>query len=146
MKLEMKNKWLDKYYKGETSLFEERELKKSILTEKDDTVDKDVFGYFEAAGTVPDDLEEQLFNKVEKKINRKKSIRLGLYSIVSAAAVIIFLLGIYLDFKETRQEKIENEFFVMEQALFQVSESIQPEEQEDMFVLWVDDDVEIIIN
>lgn len=146
MKLEMKNKWLDKYYKGETSLNEERELKKSILTEKDDTVDKDVFGYFEAAGTVPDDLEEQLFNKVEKKINRKKSIRLGLYSIVSAAAVIIFLLGIYLDFKETRREKIENEFFVMEQALFQVSESIQPEEQEDMFVLWVDDDVEIIIN
>jgi hypothetical protein len=34
----------------------------------------------------------------------------------------------------------------MEQALFQVSKSIQPEEQEEMLVLWVDDNVEIIIN
>jgi len=34
----------------------------------------------------------------------------------------------------------------MEKALFQVSESIQPDEQEEMLVLWVDDDVEIIIN
>ena len=42
--------------------------------------------------------------------------------------------------------QMENDFFVMEQALFQISESIQPDAQEEMLVLWVDDDVEIIIN
>jgi hypothetical protein len=40
---------------------------------------------------------------------------------------------------------MENDFFVMEHALYQISESIQPEEQEEMLVLWVDDNVEIII-
>ena len=42
--------------------------------------------------------------------------------------------------------RLEKEFYVMEQALSQVSKSIEPQEQEEMIVLWVDNDVEIIIN
>jgi hypothetical protein len=34
----------------------------------------------------------------------------------------------------------------MEQALSKVSQSIAPAEQEELLVLWVDEDVEIIIN
>lgn len=146
MKLEMKNKWLDKYYKGETSLSEEKELKNSILAEKRTSPERDIFGYFETAGTAPDNLEEQLFSHLQKTTKKSKTIRMRIFSIASAAAVIIILLGIYIDFKETRKARIENDFFVMEQALYQVSESIQPETQEDLLVLWVDDYVEIIIN
>jgi hypothetical protein len=146
MKLEMKNKYLDKDYKGETSLSEEMELKNSILSEKESTSEKDIFGFYGAAGSVPDNLEEQLFANLQKTTKKRKTISMRIFSIAAAAAVIIILLGIYIDFRETRKAKIENDFFVMEQALFQVSESIQPENQEDLLVLWVDDDVEIIIN
>ena len=146
MKLEMKNKWLDKYYNGDTSINEENELKNNILLEKKDSTEKDIFGYFEAISSVPDDLEEQLFSHLEKASGRSKTIRMRIVSMASAAAVIIILLGIYINFREARKAKIENDFFVMEQALYQVSESIQPENQEDLLVLWVDDDVEIIIN
>lgn len=146
MKQEMKRKWLDKYYNGETNLNEEKEGQKEILSEKKDSAEKDMFGYFEIAGEVPENLEAELFAHVEKTTQRTRTIRMRLFSLVSAAAVIIILLGIYLDFRETRKTKIENDFFTMEQALYQVSESIQPEKQNDMLVLWVDDDVEIIIN
>jgi len=142
----MKRKWLDKYYKGETSHDEETELKNGILSEKDSSAEKDMFGYFDDAGKVPDDLEEQLFAHLEKRTKKRKTIRMRIYSTASAAAVIIILLGVYIDIKETRKAKMENDFFVMEQALYQVSESIQPEKQEDLLVLWVDNDVEIIIN
>jgi len=146
MKQEMKRKWLDKYYNGETNLNEEKEGRKEILSEKKDSAEKDMFDYFEIAGEVPENLEAELFAHVEKTTQRTRTIRMRLFSLVSAAAVIIILLGIYLDFRETRKTKIENDFFTMEQALYQVSESIQPEKQNDMLVLWVDDDVEIIIN
>jgi hypothetical protein len=69
-----------------------------------------------------------------------------LYGFISAAAVIVVILSVYLNFRANEKARIENNFFVMEQALFQVSESIQPAEQEEMLVLWVDNDVEIIIN
>lgn len=146
MKQEMKRKWLDKYYNGETTLNEEEEGRKAILSEENKSAEKDMFGYFASAGEVPEGLETELFDHVQKTTRRTKTIRMRLFSMASAAAVIIILLGIYLDFRETRKTKIENDFFTMEQALYQVSESIQPEKQNDMLVLWVDDDVEIIIN
>lgn len=146
MKQEMKRKWLDKYYNGETTLNEEEEGRKAILSEENKSAEKVMFSYFASAGEVPEGLETELFDHVQKTTRRTKTIRMRFFSMASAAAVIIILLGIYLDFRETRKTKIENDFFTMEQALYQVSESIQPEKQNDMLVLWVDDDVEIIIN
>ena len=101
---------------------------------------------FEKESKIPIDLEESVFTNIETKNKKRKTIRMRLYSLSSAAAVIILFLSIYLDFRETKNTQLENDFFVMEQALFQVSESIQPDIQEEMLVLWVDDNVEIIIN
>ena len=137
---------LKKYYNGETSLEEENELKIQVLSEELVTIEKDVFGYYQNESFVPDDLEESIFSKLEGKQRKGKTLRMRMYSFVSAAAVILVILSIYIDFRKTRNTQIENDFFVMEQALFQVSESIQPDEQEEMFVLWVDNNVEIIIN
>lgn len=137
---------LKKYYSGETSLQEEKELKKQILNEESGSSEKDVFGYYQNESFVPNDLEESIFSKLEEKQQKGKTLRMRMYSIVSAAAVILVILSIYIDFRKTRNTRLENDFFVMEQALFQVSESIQPYEQEEMFVLWVDNNVEIIIN
>lgn len=137
---------LDKYYRGETSREEEEMLKEQILTKSFGSAEKDMFNYFQKEGSVPEDLEESLFLKVKEKQAKGKSLRLKIIRLSSAAAVLIIFLTAYLNFRQTKNTKIENDFFVMEQALYRISESIQPEEQEEMLVLWVDNDVEIIIN
>ncbi len=145
MKWEVRSNLLDKYYKGETSAEEEKELKNSILSEETNLSGKDIFGYFENENKVPENLEEIIFSGFEKKLSKRKTLKMRIYGISSIAAVLAVLISVYINTK-LKNEKLENEFFVMEQALYQVSKSIQPEEQKDMFILWVDNDVEIIIN
>lgn len=138
---------LDKYYKGESSDEEENELKALVFENDETTSEKMVFEYFKNEASLPEGLEEEVFASVLEVQQKKNNIRMKLYSAVSAAAVVLILLTVYLDFRSNRRTQMEDNFFVMEQALFQISESIQPsQEQEEMLVLWVDDDVEIIIN
>lgn len=139
-------KLLNKYYRGETSLEEEKELKEFLQEDDNNTSEQDIFKYFERESNIPEDLEEYIFAHIKSKEENKKTIRMRFLSISSAAAMVIILLSVYLNFRETRNANLESDFFVMEQALFQISESIQPQEQEEMLVLWVDDDVEIILN
>lgn len=142
----MKKNLLNKYYKGESTCEEEIKLKEEILAEKTHSSEKDIFEYFQREGDIPEDLEKNILSGFEEKLRKKLDIRIRLISFTSAAAVILIALSIYLDFRNVKQQKIEDNFFVMEQALFQVSKSIQPEEQDEMLVLWVDENVEIIIN
>ena len=137
---------LDKYYKGETSLEEEKTLKTHFNDEENDSAEKDIFGYFQNESFVPKDLEETIFSGLTEKQHKSKILKIRLLSISSVAASIIIFLSIYLNFQAEKNARIETSFLVMEKALFQVSESIQPVEQEEMFVLWVDDNFEIIIN
>ncbi len=137
---------LDKYYKGETSPEEEKELKAWFAENENDSAEKDMFGYFENESFVPDDLEESLFSGLTKKNRKTKILKVQFFTIVSAAAAVLIIVSIFLNVQTKKNAKMENNFLVMEKALFQVSESIQPAEQEEMLVLWVDDDVEIIIN
>ena len=139
-------KLLDKYYKGETTLQEEKELKILFGEDKNLSSEQDIFGYFESESTVPENLEEAIFANLETDKNRRKLIKMRLYSLSSAAAVIAILLTVFINTRNTKNTQMENDFFVMEQALFQISESIQPDVMDEMLVLWVDDDVEIIIN
>ncbi|WP_167617529.1 hypothetical protein [Maribellus sediminis] len=137
---------LDKYYRGETSLEEEKELMELLASEENQGADEDLFAYFENEAAIPDDLEESLFNGVLEKQEKRKTRRMRWYSFSSAAAVVLVLLSVYIDFRKEQKREMENQFFVMEQALYQLSSSLQPEEQQDMLVLWVDKDVEIILN
>lgn len=146
MKTEEKNKLLDKYYKGETTLDEEVQIKNEILDSEEKISEKDIFTFYQMESSIPKDLESQIFNKIEKSSGTTKLIKMRWVRFASVAATVAILLTAYLTYREVRKAKIENEFMVMEQALYQVSQSIQPQEQEEMLVLWVDDDVEIIIN
>lgn len=137
---------LDKYFKGETTPEEEKELKIHFQNTGNDSAEKDMFSYFQTKNIVPADLEASVFDAIIKHQNNLKSRKIRLYSIISAAAVVVVMLSVFLNIRAKEKARIENNFFVMEQALFQVSESIQPAEQEEMVVLWVDNDVEIIIN
>lgn len=140
-------KLLDKYYKGETSLEEEKELKALLGKEDAGMPEGDIFVFYENEAVVPEGLEGDLFTGIQEATSKKKTFRMKFYSVVSAAAVVLIVLTVYLDFRAKKQTQMADNFFVMEQALFQISESLQPpQEQEEMLVLWVDDDVEIIIN
>ena len=137
---------LDKYFKGETTLEEEQELKNHFQNTENESAEKDMFGYFQNESFVPANLEASVFIALTEHVNKTKVRRIRLFRIFSAAAVIVVILSVYLNFRANEKARIENNFLVMEQALFHVSESIQPVEQEEMLVLWVDNDVEIIIN
>lgn len=143
--MKIKHNLLGKYYKSETTLDEERELKMFFADETPVSSEKEMFAFYAENGTTPDDLEETLFAGVQKK-TRQKTLRTRIISSFSTAAVVLILLGVYLNFRTRQNAKINNEFLVMEQALFQVSENLQPEPQQDLLVLWVDENVEIIIN
>lgn len=139
-------KLLNKYYSGETSIKEEKELKSLFQEDGKQSSEQDIFGYFISKSKIPHNLEENIQLKIESKQKKAKSVRLRLLSIASTAAVILIFLSIYINTKYRKNTQIENDFLVMEQALFQMSESLQPDVHEEMLVLWVDDDLEIIIN
>ena len=144
--MEEKNKLLDKYYKGETTLKEENQLKIEIPDDEYETSEKDIFAFYRNESSTPEGLESLVFDRIEKTTRTTKIIKMRWIKFASVAATVAILLTAYLGYNHIRKSKIENKFLVMEQALFQVSQSIQPQEQEEMLVLWVDDDVEIIIN
>jgi hypothetical protein len=146
MNKEQTNNLLHRYYKGETTLDEEEALKEDILLFDTLSPENDAFGFYESEGKVPVNIEDDILKTIVTKEKRKKNNIRRLFSLTSAAAVVIIVLGIYLDNRDNKYNKYENQFYVMEQAMFQVSETIQPHDQDDMLVLWVDDDVEIIIN
>ncbi len=137
---------LDKYFRGETSMEEEKQLKQIMSDNKISQSELAMFSFFEEESRVPDNLEKIVFQKLENKMAPGRKLRLRIIRTLSAAAVILIAVTFYINQKNTRNNLLEKKFSIMEQALYQVSQNIQPEEQHEMFVLWVDDDVQIIIN
>lgn len=137
---------LKKYYKGE-SMLEEEEVLKNLADENADLkVEEDIFAYYKAMSQTPDDLDDFLTDAIPETPQGRK-IRLPWLKIASVAAVFALVISLYLNTQNQKLNRMENDFMLMEEALFQVSEQLKPDpEQEDMLVLWVDDNVEIIIN
>ncbi|MFW6289562.1 MAG: hypothetical protein ACOC0R_01230 [Mariniphaga sp.] len=143
--MKTKDKLLESYYKGETSIEEEQLLKDLFRQEENVSAEKDIFGWYSQQGAVPDDLEESLFGGIKQKEQKNNIRRLFINRFTPVAASIIIVVGLFLGIRAERIRKMENNFFVMEHALYQLSQTIQPAEQEEMMVLWVDENVEIII-
>lgn len=136
---------LNKYFSGETSAEEEAELREEVLADED-SAEKDMMEYFSMMGRVPENLEEQIFASLTQTQAKGRTLKMLIYRIAAVAAVLAVVVTVYLGFRSAENKRLEKQFFVMEQALSQVSKSIEPQEQEEMIVLWVDNDVEIIIN
>ncbi len=139
-------KLLNKYYKGETSLDEEQQLKHSTADSDFSEAEQDMFAFFENESAIPDDLESSMLAGISRVNSKRKVLKMRWYSITSAAAVVAVVVSVFLHVRNEQRSKMEDNFFVMEQALFQVSQSIQPQEEEQMLVLWVDENTGIIIN
>ncbi len=144
--MKTKNNLLEKYYKGVSTEEEEKVLKSDILSSGLETVEKNIFSYFRNQATLPENLEESIFENIRGGERKRKARRIWIYSFTSAAASVLIILSIFLGNRDNKKQKMENDFFVLEEALFRISESIQPEEQNEMLVLWVDENVEIIVN
>lgn len=136
---------LNKYFSGETSAEEEAELREEVLADED-SAEKDMMEYFSMMGRVPENLEEQIFASLTQTQAKGRTLKMLIYRIAAVAAVLAVVVTVYFGFRSAENKRLEKQFFVMEQALSQVSKSIEPQEQEEMIVLWVDNDVEIIIN
>lgn len=135
---------LEKYYQGETSLEEEKIIRDELsgLNAQDSL--GDVFAYYDSAGQVPAEMLEDIFAGLDKQ-ERKRSLPTWLYTATAAAASVILFMMAW----GSHQDKLnrEQQFALMENALVSVSEGLQPvEEEQEMLVLWVDENVEIIIN
>ena len=83
--MDYQEKLLEKYFSGETSLEEERELKKLLAESGTSEVEQDMFRYFESEGNVPEDLEESVLAGFEKRRQSENRVRrLRWYSIAAA--------------------------------------------------------------
>ena len=135
---------LDKYYRSETSEEEEKLLKTGITEGEDQLPEKDIFSYYASESELPGNLEENIFGKIEEKA-RKRNLRFMIYSITSVAATLALVITLYSGYRTG--QKNNRDFRMIERALYHVSETLQPEQEEpDMLVLWVDNNVEIIVN
>ncbi len=135
---------LDRYYAGETTPEEEILLKRELGCSAEQIPEREIFAYYEAESALPQDLEESLFSQLEEK-DRERPHRFRIFSLASMAALFLLLVTLYSDFQQEKRN--EKEFILMEQALSKVALSLQPEAEEpDMLVLWVGENVDIIIN
>lgn len=142
--MKTKDKLLERYYNGETTLEEEKLLKNLVFEEEEPSAEKDAFNWYQSEGAIPEELELSVYESLRLK-DKNHNLRRKIYGIGAIAASIVLIFSLYLNIHAERKRKIESEFFVMERALFQVSESLQPYKEDGMLVLWVDDNVEILI-
>jgi hypothetical protein len=133
---------LTKYYAGESTAEEEAILKAELSASGDKIPEKDIFSYYSSGYALPEEMEESIFSRIEEKPTGR-SVRMKIFSL-SAAAGLLLLVSIYAGY--LREQKTEKNNKSIEQALSIVSGSLQPREEPDMLVLWIDDNVEVIIN
>lgn len=149
MKQEEINKLLEKYYSGETNLEEESQLKDAVEDTPDEFRDEQLaFGFYQQESTVPDGLEEQLFEGILEHEQKSRFLRSRWLKYSSVAAAVIVASIFWFSHQSPDQTKLtkDEQFAIMEQALMQVSNGLQPQDDKDMLVLYQDDQLEIVAN
>ena len=149
MNKEQLQELLEKYYKGETNLQEDNILRIEVQKNKEFSDESDVFAFFENEAFVPGNLEDVIFEQIEVRISKRKKTRTRIIQFTSVAASIIIFFSLFLmkteDAPKTQLSQDE-QFLVLEQALTQVSYSLQPSDDEDLLVVFQDNNFEIVMN
>lgn len=135
-------KLLDKYYSGESTAEEEATLKAELLASGETIPENDIFSYYSSGSALPEEMEESIFSRIEEKPTGRR-LRMRIFSL-SAAAGLLLLVSLYTGY--LHEQNTKNTIKTMEHALSLVSGSLQPEENPEMLVLWIDNNVEVIIN
>lgn len=149
MRREQLHDLFEKYYNAETDLQQEKLLRKEVRQSDEFAEESDLFAYFGQEAFVPENLENDIFGQLIKKETRRKTIRMRYIRIAAAAAVVLVFFSVYLlkpKNLSTRELTADEQFVVLEQALSQVSYSLQPEEDDDLLVVFQDENFEIVMN
>ena len=101
---------LDKYYKGETSVSEEKLLRQyfsqeSVPAELDS--EKEIFAFYSSSAEAPapsKNFEKRIIDSIDKKAKAEPepsfSVIRSLYTLISSAAAILLIIGAYFIFAE----------------------------------------------
>lgn len=138
----------DKYYKGETNLEEEQQLREMLTHSDEFPEDRDMFAYFGQEKEVPEGLEDFIFSAIQEKEQTLKVRRIPWVRWTSAAAVVVLCVSVFIlkpGMKRATKLSDEQKFALMEVALAQVSNSLQPELDNDEVVIFQDDSYSIVV-
>jgi hypothetical protein len=113
MNAEELNSLLEKYYNGESTEAEERTLREYFIQKnipEGYEAEKEIFGYYNAAGEVPEPshgFETRILTGIDASENKSKSFdfRRYLLPFLSAAASILVLAGSYFFFAQRIENK-----------------------------------------
>lgn len=121
----------EKYWKADTTLEEEQELRKNIIS-SNDPMDPQEVEYFKtleqfSSTKLSDDFDDIFFSKIETK---KKTLKLHEHSWFQWAAAAVLMIGMaggihsYKERQLARQQEARAAFEVAKSALFMVSEKM----------------------
>lgn len=148
MKEKKTNKLLEKYYKGETSLSEEAELKQLLEKDAENYLEEQLaFDFYKEEAKVPNNLEERLFAGIQKREDKPKVIQMNRFRYGSIAATFALVASIFwFASRQSGRAELSNEeqFAIMEEALMEVSFGVQPSQKDELLVLFQDENLEII--
>ena len=147
MNKEQADKLLEKYYKGETELDEEALLKDFITAEEEAFADEQlIFDYYKEEAKMPEGMEDQLLKGVMKQQKPNKTIKLHWMRYASVAAVLLLGVVFWFSGHQKHQQMLaaDEQFALMERALMEVSIGVQPPENDEVVVLFKDENLEII--
>ncbi|HSH20410.1 MAG TPA: hypothetical protein VLA03_08140, partial [Draconibacterium sp.] len=78
--MKMQEELLDKFYRGETSQEEEKAIKAWFAEKEVVSAEKDMFGYFQNEGEVPNDLEALIYSAIFQKQSKTKLLKFRIIS------------------------------------------------------------------
>lgn len=147
MNKEQADKLLEKYYKGETELDEEALLKDFIAGEEETFADEQlIFDYYKEEVEMPEGMEDQLLKGFMQQQKPNKTIKLYWMRYASVAAVLLLGVVFWFSGHQKHQQMLaaDEQFALMERALMEVSIGVQPPENDEVVVLFKDENLEII--
>ncbi len=147
MNKEQADKLLEKYYKGETELDEEALLKDFIAGEEETFADEQlIFDYYKEEAKMPEGMEDQLLKGFMQQQKPNKTIKLHWMRYASVAAVLLLGVVFWFSGHQKHQQMLaaDEQFALMERALMEVSIGVQPPENDEVVVLFKDENLEII--
>ena len=149
MRREQLHDLFEKYYNAETNLQQEKLLREEVRQSDDFWEENDLFDYFEQEASVPENLEDDIFLQLTKKDANREAMRMRFIRIAAVAAAVLLFFSVFLlrpKNNSTLKLTTDEQFAVLEQALVQVSYSLQPEENDDILIIFQDENFEIIVN
>jgi hypothetical protein len=139
MKPSEHDKLLEKFWEGETSLNEETLLKDMLENERKRSFETDYFNFLKNQPIAPIGLENEIWDNLPKKrfVLSSRTVRWAAAASVALLCTVAGIAGY-----QHRQQKLANDFALLEQTLNHVSKQVSASNSNE--VLYEDDAIVIV--